>query len=580
MKKLMLATRLRLAVVLIVLAFMALVAVLTQRSTDSLMAVKMQATVDQVLQVERAVEALHEKVRSGALSETQAKAEAAAMVGKIRYAGNEYLWINDMGPRMVMHPIKPELNGQDLRGNKDPNGTALFVEMVNVVKAQGHGFVDYIWPKPGSTDPEPKRSYVKGFAPWGWVIGSGVYVDDVKAVARRDAWVALGLVLLVGALGLLGVEHLVRGMRRRLDGMRETVAAVAAGDLRSAIEPGQPDELGLVLREVLDMQQRLTLIVHTIRQATESIGVASNEVAQGSQDLSSRTEQAAANLQQTAASMQELTGQVQQSAQAAGQTRALADSASGEAHSGAEVMSAVQQTMDGIAASSRKIADIIAVIDGVAFQTNILALNAAVEAARAGEQGRGFAVVASEVRNLAGRSAEAAKEIKALITASVQRVDQGTSLVDQAGATMNEVVQSIRRVTDIMGEISAASSEQSAGVAQVGEAVTQMDQATQQNAALVEEMSAAATSLHGQAQELVQAVAVFKLGHAASVAQPAVVRTAAAPVRPTLAPTPAPRQAPQLAAKPASAKLPAATPAASKPEAAPAVDSSDEWESF
>ncbi len=511
MKKLMLATRLRLAVVLIVLAFMALVAVLTQRSTDSLMAVKMQATVDQVLQVERAVEALHEKVRSGALSETQAKAEAAAMVGKIRYAGNEYLWINDMGPRMVMHPIKPELNGQDLRGNKDPNGTALFVEMVNVVKAQGHGFVDYIWPKPGSTDPEPKRSYVKGFAPWGWVIGSGVYVDDVKAVARRDAWVALGLVLLVGALGLLGVEHLVRGMRRRLDGMRETVAAVAAGDLRSAIEPGQPDELGLVLREVLDMQQRLTLIVHTIRQATESIGVASNEVAQGSQDLSSRTEQAAANLQQTAASMQELTGQVQQSAQAAGQTRALADSASGEAHSGAEVMSAVQQTMDGIAASSRKIADIIAVIDGVAFQTNILALNAAVEAARAGEQGRGFAVVASEVRGLAQRSAQAAREIKQLITESVERVQTGSQQVGRAGQSMSDILQAVGRVTTTVGEISQTSAGQSDGIAQINLAIATLDGMTQQNAALVEQTAAAAEALRQQARALNDTVAVFKI---------------------------------------------------------------------
>ena len=258
--------------------------------------------------------------------------------------------------------------------------------------------------------------------------------------------------------------------------------------------------------------ERMDTAVSAVRTGASSIEVACTEIASGNHDLSARTESQASALEETAASMEQLSATVKQNADSARQANQLAMSASSVAVKGGEVVSQVVETMKGINESSRKISDIIQVIDGIAFQTNILALNAAVEAARAGEQGRGFAVVASEVRSLAGRSAEAAKEIKSLINASVERVEHGTTLVDQAGTTMTEVVTSIRRVTDLMGEISAASNEQALGVAQVGEAVTQMDQATQQNAALVEEMAAAASSLKSQAQELVQTVAVFTLG--------------------------------------------------------------------
>jgi methyl-accepting chemotaxis protein len=255
----------------------------------------------------------------------------------------------------------------------------------------------------------------------------------------------------------------------------------------------------------------MEVAVQSVRSGASGIEIASAEIASGNQDLSDRTESTASNLQRTASSMASLTGSVQQSAQSARQANQLAISATNVAVKGGEVVSQVVETMQGINDASRKIADIIGVIDGIAFQTNILALNAAVEAARAGDQGRGFAVVATEVRSLAGRSADAAKQIKTLINTSVERVEQGTALVDKAGATMSDVVSSIRRVTDIMGEISSASNEQAAGVAAVGESVAQMDQATQQNAALVEEMAAAASSLKSQAQELVMTVAVFKL---------------------------------------------------------------------
>ncbi len=285
---------------------------------------------------------------------------------------------------------------------------------------------------------------------------------------------------------------------------------VGSGDLSNRIALQAGDDSSL-MAQLKSMQESLGQVVTHVRQNSENLAIASAEIAQGNSDLSARTESQASALEQTAASMAELGATVHQNADNARQANQLAQSASTVAIKGGEVVAQVVDTMKHINDSSKRINDIISVIDGIAFQTNILALNAAVEAARAGEQGRGFAVVASEVRALAGRSAEAAKEIKSLISDSVARVAQGTLLVDQAGTTMTEVVSSIRRVTDIMGEISAASSEQSLGVSKVGDAVAHMDQATQQNAALVEEMAAAASSLKSQAQELVHVVAVFKL---------------------------------------------------------------------
>ena len=286
---------------------------------------------------------------------------------------------------------------------------------------------------------------------------------------------------------------------------------MAQGDLSTPIPMQGLREVVVLLQALQTMQSSLVKVVSNVRTGSESVSTASAEIAQGNHDLSARTEQQASALEETAASMEQLSSTVQQNADSARQANQLALSASTVAIQGGNVVGEVVETMKGINEASRRISDIISVIDGIAFQTNILALNAAVEAARAGEQGRGFAVVASEVRSLAGRSAEAAKEIKHLIHDSVERVEQGTALVDRAGTTMTEVVTAIRRVTDLMGEISAASTEQAQGVTQVGEAVQQMDQVTQQNAALVEQMAAAASSLRGQAAELVQVVAVFKL---------------------------------------------------------------------
>jgi methyl-accepting chemotaxis protein len=336
------------------------------------------------------------------------------------------------------------------------------------------------------------------------------------ASSARTAEAALTTILGVFALAAIGVGSLVgwrviNGVKRPLADAMAFARRVAEGDLSVHVRAERDDELGQLLQALATMQARLRDLVGHIRSTAESIGTASREVAVGNQDLSERTEQTAGNLQDAASAMTQLTGNVRQSADAASQANTLATSASDVARRGAQAVSTVVSTMDEINASSRKISDIIGVIDGIAFQTNILALNAAVEAARAGEQGRGFAVVASEVRSLAQRSAGAAKEIKSLIGASVDRVETGARQVADAGATMREIESSVERVTAIISEISAAAAEQSSGIVQVGGSVQQLETMTQQNAALVEESAAAAESLRGQAESLNTLVHAFRL---------------------------------------------------------------------
>ena len=344
---------------------------------------------------------------------------------------------------------------------------------------------------------------------------SSAEADETQSAhdnARLATWMSLSIMLLVAILSIVASIWMTwKQTIAPLTSASKLASRVAAGDLTSTATAAVDDEVGELIGAMHTMQNNLVRVVSQVRQGAVGVAAASTEIAQGNLDLSARTESQASALEQTSASMEELSGRVKQNADSAQQANQLAVNASQVAQQGGVVVSQVVATMRGINEASHKISDIIAVIDGIAFQTNILALNAAVEAARAGEQGRGFAVVASEVRSLAGRSAEAAREIKTLIQTSVTRIDQGNALVDLAGSTMQEVVQSIQRVTNIMGEISAASLEQSHGVTQIGEAVMQMDQVTQQNAALVEEMTAAASSLKVQAQDLVQTVAMFKL---------------------------------------------------------------------
>ena len=356
-------------------------------------------------------------------------------------------------------------------------------------------------------------------------------VNDSNASYTQAMWILFSVMIAVLAVIIsvwLGVRKtLIEPLNRLIDSIRH----IAGGDLVKRIDVESDNEMGELAHSLRHMQGELARTVGEVRQGAHAIYSGASEIAMGNNDLSSRTEQQAASLEETAASMEELTVTVKQNAENARQASHLALSASETAQKGGKVVDNVVQTMRDITASSQKIADIISVIDGIAFQTNILALNAAVEAARAGEQGRGFAVVAGEVRNLAQRSAQAAREIKSLIEDSVNRVDLGSTLVESAGETMDEIVNAVTRVTDIMGEIASASDEQSRGIDQVGLAVSEMDRVTQQNASLVEESAAAAAALEEQASRLTQAVAVFRIqqGQASTAREPVSVAAAPAP---------------------------------------------------
>ena len=447
---------------------------------------------------------------SGKMPREEAQALAKNAISRMRYGNDDYIFVSDMQTpaNILVHP-KTELLGKPIQAKVD--GVLLLDYFAQKVRKENAGFLKYLWPKPGESEPVMKVSYVQGFEPWGWVIGTGLYVDDIESAFLSIASNA-ALVVLVAAMGLLFIAyHISRSISRGVGKAVQVVDAIAQGDLSKDFKSRGRDEIARLLDALMLMQSSLLNMVSSVRSGAESLSVASAQIAQGNNDLSARTESQASALEQTAASMEQMGTTISQNADSAQKANQLARSASTIAVQGGTVVAEVVGTMKGINDASHKISEIIGVIDGIAFQTNILALNAAVEAARAGEQGRGFAVVASEVRSLAGRSADAAREIKMLINASVEKVEQGTELVDKAGATMTEVVSSIKSVTDIMGEINSASTEQAQGVHQVVEAVSQMDQATQQNAALVEEMSAAASGLKVQAQDLVKLVAMFKL---------------------------------------------------------------------
>jgi len=413
-------------------------------------------------------------------------------------------------------------------------------------------------------------------------LGETAYKDsDVVANQARNILIGVALVALVLSIGgaLVISRSITHPLGAEPSDIVRTADAIAAGDLTTALVV-QPGDTESAMARLAAMRSALTDIVGGVRMNAESVATASAQIAQGNQDLSQRTEEQASSLQQTAATMEELSTTVRHNADSARQANQLAQGASTVAAQGGEVVGKVVDTMQSISDSSRKIGDIIGVIDGIAFQTNILALNAAVEAARAGEQGRGFAVVASEVRSLAQRSAEAAKEIKSLIGRSVEQVEQGTVLVDQAGKTMGEIVGSIQRVSDIVAEITSASAEQSTGISQVGEAVGQMDQVTQQNAALVEESAAAAESLKGQALQLVQAVATFKLPAGPHGAHHAAAPSAHAPS----AAARAPQRAKSISRPVAKAKVASSSAGAgagpTQLASANAKSDNEEWASF
>ncbi|MCC2974510.1 Cache 3/Cache 2 fusion domain-containing protein [Massilia sp. IC2-476] len=422
-----------------------------------------------------------------------------------------YFYVLDAAPgkdwgKLIVHPAK---EGSNIAESKDADGRFFVKEILE----KKEGSIHYPWQNPGEAKAREKFVVYTHVQDWNWVVAGGTYLDEITAAATRlrNRFIGFGLLALAVLAGVLYTTMRAK-VSRPLAEVRDVARRIADGDLTARVDGQRGDEIGLLNEAINTIGAGLSSVVGKVREGAEQIATASAEISSGNLDLCQRTEQQAASLATTASSMDQLTATVRQNADNARQANQLAVSASSIAQKGGATVVQVVERMDAIHQSSRKISDITGVIDSIAFQTNILALNAAVEAARAGEQGRGFAVVASEVRNLAQRSAAAAKEIKALIDASNGEVEAGGKLVAEAGVTMNEVLSSVARVTDIMAEITAASQEQSSGIEHVNRSVGAMDEATQQNAALVEEASAAAQAMQDQAAELARAVRIFRIG--------------------------------------------------------------------
>jgi methyl-accepting chemotaxis protein len=494
------------------LPMMAAIAWLLLGQTQQAFADRQNATRQHVEVAHSVLVWAHGLETSGKATRDEAQELAKRAVAQMRYDKSEYFWINDMTPTVVMHPINQKLDGKEVGDMKDPSGFALFRGFVDEVKRNGQGFVPYLWPKPGSAEPVEKLSYVKGFQPWGWVIGSGIYIDDLNAERmERLKWALVAVVaaLLISTYFFIGFYRVNKGGMQVIS---QHLSELADGDLRRV--PSNPlgrDEPGELITQMQSLYTSLHGLIRKVRHGARELHGASTEIAAASMDLAGRTEASAVALEQQASAMEEISSTVANSATLAQDAARFAASNAEAARRGGDVIGNVVKTMQDIHGSSSKINDIIGVIDGIAFQTNILALNAAVEAARAGEAGRGFAVVASEVRSLAQRSAGAAKEIKGLITTSVEQISGGTRVVQTAGEAMNDMVTNAQQINTYLSEIATAAQEQAMGVHQVGQGIQDLDRNTQQNAALVEQTTSAAAALKQQADTLQDEIANFRV---------------------------------------------------------------------
>ncbi|MGB5852757.1 MAG: methyl-accepting chemotaxis protein, partial [Rhodanobacter sp.] len=517
LSRLSLNARVMLVVVVVVAGLASLTILNAFESRDRQMAGLERTLRSEIESAVSVANAFHERATKGEFSEAEAQKLALAQIHDMRWdEGTGYVFVFDTNLVMRMHPLRPNWAGKDISTETDAKGMPHYRMMSEADVKDGHALIRYTQKMPdgGSKD---KITYAQLFKPWNLNFAAGAYFEDIDAQFRHTLQASLGEAGMVALLVILLVWLSMRSIRRSIGGEPDFAVAMATrianGDLAKDDDAKVFVE-GSLLAELERMRDRLTGIVGEVQHGSQAVSSAAQQIAKGNDDLSQRTQEQASSLEETAASMEEMTSTVKQNAENASYANQLASGAREQAERGGEVAAQAVAAMDEINASSRKIADIVGLIDEIAFQTNLLSLNAAVEAARAGEQGRGFAVVASEVRSLSQRSAAAAKEIKGLINESVQRVQAGSALVDQSGAALTGIVESVKKVTDIVAEIAAASQEQSAGIDQVNRAVMQMDEVTQQNAALVEEAAAAARAMQEQALELQRQMKFFRLATA------------------------------------------------------------------